>query len=139
MSGTTFLRDDNGQDTYLESIHLTQDLLNDLLLDISLIGEFTPEKEFYWNRELSELTQHISTFVEITTLLAKIAQTKKPSQGPQFKESHIQLLFVMKAMNQTQLKRDYTALEELIKYELKDILTQWKIDLLPQLKKHFNP
>ena len=138
MSGTTFLTDEKGQDTYLESLNLTQDLLNDLLMDISLLGEFASEKEFYWNRELTGLTQHISTFVEITTLLAKIAFAKKQKPDPQFKESHIQLLFVMKAMNQTQLKRDYVGLEELIKYELKDILTQWKIDLLPQLKKLFN-
>ena len=45
----------------------------------------------------------------------------------EFKDSHIHLLFVMKAMNQAQQKQDRVALEDLIKYELKDNLTQWKI------------
>jgi hypothetical protein len=139
MSGIQILRDETTHASYLESIQLTQDLLRDVLIDISLLTQFDREKEFYWNREIMDLTRHISTFVEITTLLAKIGLTRNNIQAPQFKDSHIQLLYVMKGMNQAQLKRDFLALEELIKYELKDILTQWKIDLLPQLKKLFNP
>jgi hypothetical protein len=64
--------------------------------------------------------------------------TKKEKSIKDIKESHIQLLFIMKAINQAQLKSDVLALEELIKYELKDNLTQWKIDLFPQVRKLLN-
>ena len=43
----------------------------------------------------------------------------------------------MKGVQQAQSKLDHVALEDLIKYELKDNLTQWNIDLLPQIKRTF--
>ena len=63
-----------------------------------------------------------------------IAQRKK-AELPLIKDSHVHLLFVIKAINQAQHKKDALVLDDLIKYELKDNLTQWKIDLIPQMKR----
>jgi hypothetical protein len=120
------------------TIGLTLEFLSDIILDIQTIGEFTAEREFYWNRRISKLTCDISQFVELTTLLSKTITAQKKVNLGDIKKSHIHLLFIMKAMNQAQLKQDAVVLEELIKYELKDNLTQWKIDLIPQTKKLLN-
>ncbi len=126
------------QDFLQNTIGLTLEFLSDIILDIQTIGEFKPEREFFWNRKVSKLTSDISQFVELTTLLSRIIMSRQQLTVAGIKESHIHLLFIVKGMNQAQLKQDYVALEELIKYELKDNLTQWKIDLIPQTKKLLN-
>lgn len=136
MSGMT--SPSYNQDFLVDTIGLTLEFLSDILLDIQTIGEFNPEREFFWNRKVSKLTQDIGQFVELTTLLSKTIMARKQQTIKGIKESHIHLLFILKAMNQAQTKQDLVALEELIKYELKDNLTQWKIDLIPQIKKALN-
>lgn len=136
MSGMT--SPSYNQDFLQNTIGLTLEFLSDIILDIQTIGEFKPDREFFWNRKLSKLTSDISQFVELTTLLSRIIMSRQQLTVAGIKESHIHLLFIVKGMNQAQLKQDYVALEELIKYELKDNLTQWKIDLIPQTKKLLN-
>lgn len=121
-----------------ETLSLTQEFLSDIVASINDLGEFSHEKELFWNQHITKLSLDISQFVELTTLLSKTAMARKNQSIPEIKESHIQMLFIMKAIIQSQLKQDYVALEELIKYELKDNLTQWKIDLIPQIRKLLN-
>jgi hypothetical protein len=80
----------------------------------------------------------VGTFVEITTLITQMILKRYKMNMSAAKESHIHLLFIMKGINQARQKEDLVALEELIKYELKDNLTQWKIDLIPQAKRLLN-
>lgn len=136
MSGMT--SPSYNQDFLVDTIGLTVEFLSDIILDIQTIGEFKPEREFFWNRKVTKLTSDIGQFVELTTLLSKTIMSRKGQTIKGIKESHIHLLFILKAMNQSQIKQDLVALEELIKYELKDNLTQWKIDLIPQTKKLLN-
>ncbi len=121
-----------------QSISLSQELLSDIINKIDSISAFTPEREFIWNQQLMSLTSDISQFVELTTLLSKILMTKKNVVLAEIKDSHVHLLFILKGMNQAQQKQDSVALEDLIKYELRDNLTQWKIDLIPQTKRLLN-
>ena len=118
-----------------ETIGLTLEYLSDILIDLQTIGDFQIERESAWNRRLAELTQAVGQFVELSTLISQTLKLKTKQSLPLVKESHLSLLYILKAMNQAQVKQDYMALEELIKYELKDNLTQWKIDLIPQFKK----
>lgn len=120
------------------TVSISQELLNDILSQINAIDTFIPEREFFWNQQLSGLSSDISKFVEVTTLLSQVIQSKKKTSLPGIKHSHIHLLFIIKAINQAQQKQDALMLEDLIKYELKDNLTQWKIDLIPLLKRLLN-
>ena len=121
-----------------DTIAVGQDLLNDIILQINTIESFIPEKEYFWNLQLSSLSTDITKFVELTTLISKILSTKKKIGLTKVKESHIHLLFILKGINQAQQKHDSIVLEDLIKYELKDNLTQWKIDFIPLIKRLLN-
>jgi|GEM_PF-1940799 len=121
-----------------DTIAIGQDLLNDIIQQINTIESFIPEKEYFWNLQLSSLSTDITKFVELTTLISKILSTKKKVSLPNVKESHIHLLFILKGINQAQQKHDSLVLEDLIKYELKDNLTQWKIDFIPLIKRLLN-
>lgn len=136
MSGMT--SPSYNQDFLSDTLNLTLEFLSDIILDIQTIGDFSPEKEFFWNRKVAQIATDVSQFVELTTLLSKTIMARKKQTIEGVKDSHIHLLFVLKAMNQAQTKQDFIALEDLIKYELKDNLTQWKIDLIPQTKKLLN-
>lgn len=127
---------DKTAETFLsDTVLLSEELLNTIMKSINNITTYTSQLEDNWNQELSQLTSDISRFVEVTTLVSKLMKAKSPDFLPNVKNSHIHLLFILKAMNQTQQKQDAVALEELIKYELKDNLTLWKIDLIPQTKR----
>jgi hypothetical protein len=134
MSGMT--SPSYNQDFFLDIVQITQELLSDIILDIQSIPEFSVENETQWNQKVLRVTENVSRFVEITTLIGRALSIRKKISVPEIKQCHIHMLFVLKAINQTQINKDFTALEDLIKYELKDNLTQWKIDLIPQIKKH---
>ncbi len=121
-----------------DTIAIGQDLLNDIIQQINNIESFLPEKEYYRNIQLTALSSDITKFVELTTLLSKFLTAKKKITIPEIKQSHIHLLFVLKGINHAQQKHDTLVLEDLIKYELKDNLTQWKIDLIPLIKRLLN-
>lgn len=115
---------------------LTQDLLGEILTVIRDLESLSGTSETFRNRQIINLTEDLVRFIEITTLLSRIALANDKSLLEKVKQSHIHLLFVVKAIHQALKKPDLVALEELIKYELKDNLTQWKIDLIPQTKSH---
>lgn len=121
-----------------DSLSVSLELLNDIITQINAIETFIPEKEFHWNQQLMKMSSDITNFVEVTTLISKILTAKKKISLPIIKQSHIHLLFVLKGINQAQQKHDSLVLEDLIKYELKDNLTQWKIDLIPLIKRQLS-
>ena len=121
-----------------DTIAIGQDLLNDIIQQINYIESFSSDKEYFRNLQLSSMSADITKFVELTTLLSKILVTKKKINVPEIKQSHIHLLFVLKGINQAQQKHDSVVLEDLIKYELKDNLTQWKIDIIPLINRQLN-
>lgn len=118
-----------------DAFSLAQDLLGEILVGIKGISDFSEGTETSRNRQITVLTEDISRFVEITTLLSRVVSSNDKVLLESVKQSHIHLLFVIKALHQASKKQDLVALEELIKYELKDNLTQWKIDLIPQTKR----
>lgn len=138
MSGTTLQTQVDYNQLILNTINIAQDLLNDIFSQINLLESFQDSKEYYFNSRLTELSEDICKFVELTTLASKILLLKNKGSLPQIKESHIHLLFILKGMNQAQQKQDIIVLEDLIKYELADNLKQWKIDLILQIKRQIN-
>jgi hypothetical protein len=133
MSGMTALN--YNRDVLLESFSLTQELLSELISDCLTIPASGPDIIYLWHKKIARLTQDISNFVEISTLITRSLSPRGEPLFVDIKNSHIKLLFIMKAISQAQSKTDHIALQDLIKHELKDNLTQWKIDLIPQLKK----
>jgi hypothetical protein len=125
-------------DLFQQSFSLTQELLSELLSDCANLPYPGPGSRITWHKKLSRLTNEVSQFVEITTLLTRAVSKRGEGVSMEIKSSHIKLLFIMKAISQAQTKNDFIALEDLIKHELKDNLTQWKIDLIPRLKKLLN-
>ena len=138
MSGMTTQSFGELDSVLSDTVSISQDLLSDIIQQINSIENFVPEKEYYWNQTLSDLSSDITKFVELTTMLSKLLMAHKKVATPEIKQSHIHLLFVLKGINQARQKHDSVVLEDLIKYELKDNLTQWKIDLIPLIKRQLN-
>jgi hypothetical protein len=139
MSGMTFSSSAvDFDELFTQAMTLTQDLLNSIFLDLNAIQDFHSSQEYHWNNHLILLTTDLSRFVELTSLLSKLLYKKKHLRLEAIRESHIHLLYVLKGINQAQLKKDTWILEDLIKHELKDNLTQWKIDFIPHLKRMMN-
>jgi len=137
MSGMTTVQVDN-PDFYAQTLGLSAELLSDIFDQLSLIEDFQSTEERIRNFRITRLTQSLSQFVELTTLFSKLLMVKRNINIPEIKQSHIHLLFILKGVAQAQQKQDLFVLEDLIKHELKDNLTQWKIDLIPQARRLLN-
>jgi hypothetical protein len=110
---------------------LTHELLENIYFSID--NRFQNEQSIF--EDILLLSEEISQFVELTTLSTRLLQNNRPRLTGAIKESHINLLSIMKAIHQMREKQDKLALCELIKHELRDNLTLWKIEFIPQIKR----
>jgi hypothetical protein len=138
MSGTTSLSTGELDLILSDTILIAQEHVTDIIHQIDLFKIDETQNEYFKNTYLTKLSNDIIKFVELTTLASKLLITKKKASLPAIKESHIHLLFIIKGINQAQHKNDSFVLEDLIKYELKDNLTQWKIDHIPSIKRYLS-
>lgn len=85
-----------------------------------------------------ELMDLMDLYIQLVTKIYKTLRAENPS-APIKSESiiklEIHLLSVVKALLQAKEKNDVVVLCDLLEYELLDNLTQWKIRILPELKK----
>ncbi len=90
------------------------------------------------NASFIEVVDLMDLYIQLISKVYKVIKTELQGQvvkdeGVQRLEIH--LLSVIKALLQAKEKNDVIMLCDLLEYELVDNLTQWKIKVLPELKK----
>ncbi|AUN96608.1 hypothetical protein DOM21_18770 [Bacteriovorax stolpii] len=85
-----------------------------------------------------EVIELMDLYIQLVSRVYRVLRTDLEQMN--FKDESIQkleihLLSVMKALLQAKEKNDTIMLCDLLEYELVDNLTQWKIKVLPELKK----
>lgn len=90
------------------------------------------------NASFVEVVDLMDLYIQLITKVYRVLRTDIP--GKNFKDENVQrleihLLSVIKAVLQAKEKDDIIMLCDLLEYELLDNLTQWKIKVLPELKK----
>ena len=90
------------------------------------------------NQSFVEVIDLMDLYIQLVSKVYRILRTDLV--GVNFKDEGVQkleihLLSVMKALLQAKEKNDTIMLCDLLEYELADNLTQWKIKVLPELKK----
>ncbi|HXH31718.1 MAG TPA: hypothetical protein VNJ01_12965 [Bacteriovoracaceae bacterium] len=138
MSGMTTFSNEKPNAFLNQALSLCSQLLADILIDIDTLGDFTPETEAFLTRQLQNVTSNIGKFVEVTSLVAKYLSGSRRQDVSEIRTSHVSLLSIMNAVSRAQKNSDLVALEDLIKHDLKDNLTQWKIAFIPQTQKHLS-
>jgi uncharacterized pyridoxamine 5'-phosphate oxidase family protein len=83
---------------------------------------------------IENLDVYIQLISQIHQTLTIESDIKLDSQST-VKQLEIHLLSVLKALMQAQQKNDLIMLTDLLEYELRDNLTQWKISAIPHIKK----
>jgi stress response protein SCP2 len=115
----------------------THELANKIIKQVLHTSELLQNGEN--DKDLSKITitiQAVDTFIQsISFIMKNIKDTESNFHSLPFKQLHIHLLSVMKAINTAQNTQDYIMLADLLEYELKDNLTQWKILIMPTLRK----
>ncbi|MBC7714111.1 MAG: hypothetical protein H7177_12280 [Rhizobacter sp.] len=90
------------------------------------------------NESFVEVIELMDLYIQLVSRVYRVLRTDLKVMN--FKDESIQkleihLLSVMKALLQAKEKNDTIMLCDLLEYELVDNLTQWKIKILPELKK----
>lgn len=90
------------------------------------------------NNTFVEVIELMDLYVQLITRVYRVLRTDLPFTN--YKDENVQrleihLLSIMKAILQAKEKNDVIMLCDLLEYELIDNLTQWKIKVLPELKK----
>lgn len=129
--------------TFNKSSPLLQDiieqfpmLLERIISTILICTDHLKEDNFEEARyHLSKSVDGVNTFIEsISYTIQNIPNEDERISTLPIKELQIHLLSVMKAVNSANHKEDTIMLTDLLEYELKDNLTQWKILIIPVLK-----
>lgn len=90
------------------------------------------------NRQFLEMTEVLDLFIKLIASIHHILRAETPinSRSNQTLQSlEIHLLSVVKALVPAKAKQDIVMLCDLLEYELVDGLTQWKIKVIPELKR----
>ncbi len=90
------------------------------------------------NEAFVEVIELMDLYIQLVSRVYRVLRTDLEIMN--FKDESIQkleihLLSIMKALLQAKEKNDTIMLCDLLEYELIDNLTQWKIKILPELKK----
>ncbi|MAX66472.1 MAG: hypothetical protein QF441_11695 [Bacteriovoracaceae bacterium] len=134
---------DHIQISFNQSTSLLSDILTDLthLTDKILYKIVDCSENFKNNNDeialvqLTTIVDAVDIFIQsINHASSKIINHSEISDYLPIKKLQIHLLSLMKAISSAQYKKDYIMLTDLLEYELKDNLTQWKILVLPTLK-----
>ena len=120
------------------SISLIQDissLLDHLLKKTSITGSQIEEAETTSQVYIGNIVSAIDTFLtSINYVCTEVITNKDVFSNIPLKELQIHMLSIIKAIYTAIKKDDLIMLTDLIEYELKDNLTQWKILILPILR-----
>lgn len=103
-----------------------------------LIGLYNAGEINQANAAFMEVVDLMDLYIQLITKVYRVLRTDL--QGQSFKDESVQkleihLLSVIRALLHAKEKEDVIMLCDLLEYELVDNLTQWKIKVLPELKK----
>ena len=113
---------------YIESIRLTVLQLSQSKAD----DENFDEKKFF------EMIEMLDDFIGVISDIYKTLKKTHCSGNfcvKKVQSLEIHLLFVLKALFAAKHKEDFFMLRDLLKYELMNNIVQWKIKVVPELKK----
>jgi hypothetical protein len=94
------------------------------------------------NTQFIEVAELMDLYIQLMGRIYQVIREthpERPLKDEGIQRLEIHLLSVMKALLSAKEKDDNIMLCDLLEYELIDNLTQWKIKILPELKKLKNP
>jgi hypothetical protein len=133
------LRTSNSKSILLETIDDLPKYIDQLLGTINLAVKFSENDQYKLTETLLlEIIGKIDAFIQLITHIHQslsVVSDERLKSGQTIKQLEIHLLSVVKAILVAQKREDQVMLIDLLDYELKDNLTQWKIVAIPQIKK----
>jgi hypothetical protein len=129
--------------SFLKNNNILPEILNDLsglidkILDhiLTCTNLLKVDNSNNSTRQLSKIIAAMDLFLQtINHACSEILTEEEITTLLPVKDLQIHLLSIVKAINDAQQKHDDIMLTDLLEYELKDNLTQWKILILPTLK-----
>jgi len=145
------IRPINDQDHIQISFHQNRVNIKNIIVDLGLLidrilskiekcaSDFKDDDQIINDVNLSQIIEGVDTFINtVKHILADHATKHEHYENLPIKELQIHLLSVLKAINSVFQKDDLIMLTDLLEFELKDNLTQWKILILPTLKSKTN-
>lgn len=120
---------------YTDMIADLSGLIDKLISQIKLICDSLQEDKMNQN-SLAKVIDAVDLFIQSSNYLSVKLITDQDDIADYIplKELQIHLLSIIKAIRSAYSKEDYIMLADLLEYELRDNLTQWKILILPILK-----
>ena len=107
-----------------------------------LIAHYQADELGAANTQFIEVAELMDLYIQLVTRIYSVIRAhndNRPVKDEGILRLEIHLLSVMKALLSAKEKNDNIMLCDLLEYELIDNLTQWKIKILPELKKIKKP
>lgn len=120
----------------IDSCYGYVDVINDKILN--LISLYNANKMDEANSKFLEAIEVLDLYIQLVSRIFEVIRLNNHGQLLQdqsIQKLEIHLLSVLKAVYQAKESNDIVMLCDLLEYELVDNLTQWKIKILPEVKK----
>jgi hypothetical protein len=122
-----------------ESVDSCFGYIDHIILRIQkLVVHFNANEIAEGNEQLVEVIELMDLYIQLISKVYKVIRLNNKDQllkDESVQKLEIHLLSIVKALLQAKEKNDLIMLCDLLEYELIDNLTQWKIKVLPELKK----
>ncbi len=129
----------NSKDLIMQTIDELPGYIDSLIDTIDLTVKFAENSQHTLVFALmKDVAGKIDSFIQLISQIHQgltINSDQRLESGHSIKQLEIHLLSVTKALLTAQKKEDHVMLIDLLDYELKDNLTQWKITVIPQIKR----
>jgi hypothetical protein len=106
-----------------------------------MVAHFNANELNEGNEGLVEVVELMDLYIQLISKVYQVIRLNQKDQALQdegIQKLEIHLLSIIKALLQAKEKNDLIMLCDLLEYELVDNLLQWKIKVLPELKKSKN-
>tara|TARA_B100001971_G_scaffold213155_1_gene245529 strand:+ start:119715 stop:120152 length:438 start_codon:yes stop_codon:yes gene_type:complete len=123
------------KETLIETVILLPRYIDKILYNIDCsINSINNQEDS--EEEVIKIFDNLSSFISLVSIIFRdsIFQTYDNETTDVLKTLKIHQLSIVKALKSAMKNDDLLMLTDLLEYELKDNLTQWKISAIPQLK-----
>jgi hypothetical protein len=129
----------NSVDLAFQALDSCQDYIENLSENILKLSQAYQKSDFdNANALFADVIELLDLYIQLISKIYSTIRRNRPSlieNGQAIQNLEIHLLSVLKALVPAKENNDYIMLCDLLEYELIDNLTQWKIKIIPNLKK----
>ena len=125
-------------DTILRAVEACFLCIDNIKLKVFQMSKSQREKQYFSEKNFSELIDMLDVFIQIVSDIYRVLKRQQLANNfcvKTVQALEVHMLFILKALVAARDRKDFVMLMDLLEHELIENIIQWKIRVVPELKK----